>query len=264
MKKIGFNTNPDIKETAEPKVYAPVVEEPKLSVVTVRFESGKEFPYVNDKFHLSVGDRVYVDGSLKGEIGEVTAVTTKFKVSLKYYKYVLQKIDFDIHGSFKPVADFFVSRADDAVPTEQLMTWLPPVVNTEEEPEERFVCGEGYSIDLNDIENNKDFDYEVAEKGLVLLNEGYVKFISVTNGEGIAVIRRHHLHTVEFKLKDKEMTDIFCGCLDPNMCKHILAVAIALRKIVETLEIKENESFTAIESGLFFSATKYADSTFVV
>ena len=113
MKKTEFGINSESTELSNVKAYTPVAEEPKLSVVTVRFEDGREYPYLNNKFNLRVGDKVYVDGKLKGKLGMVVAVTTRFKVSLTYYKYVLAKADFDFHGSFKPVANFFVSRGED-------------------------------------------------------------------------------------------------------------------------------------------------------
>ena len=262
MKKIGFNINPETTDIAEVKAYVPVVEEPKLSVVTVRFEDGREYPYLNDKFNLKIGDMVFVDGKLKGRLGMVVAVTTKFKVSLAYYKYVLAKADFSFHGSFKPVANFVVSRGEETIPFEQLQTWLPPAA-PDDEPEE-FVCGEGYAVNLNDIESTEGFDYDTADAAVELLTEGYVKFISVVNGIGRAVIKRRHLQIVEFRLEGNNMTDIFCGCLNPGLCRHILAVAIGTKKIIDTLEIGEKESFTAIENDLFNIATNNRGTTIVV
>ena len=72
----------------------------KTNVVSVNFGAGREYPYLNDKFDLAVGDKVYVGGKLAGTPGTVTEVLTKFKVSLKYYKYVLQKIDYAVRGKF--------------------------------------------------------------------------------------------------------------------------------------------------------------------
>ena len=72
--KIGFSIGENKKENAENIVnaIAPeiVVEEPVRSVVTVRFENGKEYPYYNDEFNLNVGDVVFVDGKLAGQPGQ--------------------------------------------------------------------------------------------------------------------------------------------------------------------------------------------------
>ncbi len=262
MKKIGFNINPETTEIATVKTYTQVIEEPKLSVVTVRFEDGREYPYLNDKFNLNIGDKVFVDGKLKGRLGIVIAVTTKFKVSLIYYKYVIAKADFNFHGSFKPVANFVVSRDNEIIPFEQLETWIPPIDPDEEE--EKFVCGDGYVINLEDIESAEGFNYDIADNAVELLTEGCIKFISVVNGVGRALIKNRRVNIVDFKLEGNNMTDIYCGCISPDLCKHILAVAIGTKKIIDTLKIGEKESFTAIETNLFSTATNNTETIIVV
>ena len=86
----------------------------KTNILYVRFPNCSEYPYLNDKFDLAVGDKVYVDGKLAGVLGEVTEALTKFKVSLKYYKYVLQKVDFDIKGEYKKTDNFMNLKAINA------------------------------------------------------------------------------------------------------------------------------------------------------
>ena len=69
MKQIGFSINEEKEYEKEEKAYAPKEEEAKQSVVTVRFENGREYPYYNDKFNLKINDLVFVDGKLYRQVG---------------------------------------------------------------------------------------------------------------------------------------------------------------------------------------------------
>ena len=67
---------------AEKKVDVPVQEVqqrsivPKKSVVQVRFPGkGVALAYYNDQFDLHLGDLVYVDGKLEGQLGRVVEIS---------------------------------------------------------------------------------------------------------------------------------------------------------------------------------------------
>lgn len=56
---------------------------PRKSVVQVRFPGkGMSLAYYNDQFDLKIGDLVYVDGKLEGQLGRVTEITYNFKIKI--------------------------------------------------------------------------------------------------------------------------------------------------------------------------------------
>lgn len=77
MKKypIGFNTRINKeKEINKPMEICKGVIEPKKSVVRVYFPSRcTSWAYYNDSFDLKIGDFVYVEGKLEGEMGQVNS-----------------------------------------------------------------------------------------------------------------------------------------------------------------------------------------------
>ena len=72
---------------AEKRVATPIVEDqtnavaPRKSVVQVRFPGkGMALSYYNDLFDLKLGDLVYVDGKLEGQLGRVVEINYNFKI----------------------------------------------------------------------------------------------------------------------------------------------------------------------------------------
>ena len=56
---------------------------PRQSLVQIRFPGkGMALTYFNDLFDLKVGDRVYVDGKLEGQLGHVVDVSYNFKIKI--------------------------------------------------------------------------------------------------------------------------------------------------------------------------------------
>ena len=75
--------------TQEKKEMVPTYQEdlktivPRKSLVQVRFPGkGMALTYFNDLFDLKVGDRVYVDGKLEGQLGHVVDVSYNFEVKI--------------------------------------------------------------------------------------------------------------------------------------------------------------------------------------
>lgn len=74
---------------------------PRKSLVQVRFPGkGMALTYFNDLFDLKVGDRVYVDGKLEGQLGLVADVSYNFKIKISDYKKVIAVVNTDVHGQF--------------------------------------------------------------------------------------------------------------------------------------------------------------------
>jgi hypothetical protein len=244
-------------------VLEPVVEEPVKSVVTVEFDNGKEYPYYNDKFNLKVGDIVFVDGKLAGKAGRVVKVTTKFKISLKYYKFVVAKLNLDIHGSFAKVESFMLCKGNNVVPFEQIKSWfVPPVANDEDE--EEFILGEGYECPINDISLGDEIDSEEWHEAIETLVSNNVKFITVNNGIGHAIVKNHKTHIVDFTIADGRIKDIFCDCIKPDFCRHAVAVCLAIDTFIEENHIEETDDFSAIDINLFHQIIGMNDTTITV
>ena len=248
----------------------------KTNIVYVRFEGCKEYPYINDKFDLAAGDKVYVDGKLAGQIGEVTEIITQFKVSLKYYKKVLQKVDMDIKGEFAKNENFFVASNNDALPFEQLFSWLqgPKATDSEEEPEE-FICGDGYELELDMLDNIEDAkddgetfiktcDFRDAQE---LAESGALAFVTVKKGRGMAAIKcKRGCNIVDFDFDGDKMlmSNIFCTCISPRLCEDIIAVAYALNEAIKGLSLPRDADITLIEEELFNIVTQDKATTVIV
>lgn len=234
----------------------------KPNIVYVDFGCEKCYPYINDKFDLEVGDKVYVDGKLAGKIGVVTEVLTKFKVNLKYYKYVLQKVDYKIEGTFMKMKNLMVGVDESSISFEQLLTWVKAPLSPDAEPEE-FLCGDGYEIDLETLldddckfagKNPTGIDDYLFWNAEELVEGGDLKFVTVQNGIGHAVIDDEGILIVDFRFDGKTLTDIYCTCMSPKLCEEMVAAAIAMRLAIKKFGIASNSDFTVIESELFEEA----------
>jgi len=229
----------------------------KTNIVYVKFGYNREYPYINNQFDLKVGDKVYVNGKCKDQIGTVIEVINQFKASIKHYKYVVQKINFDFHGKFTKCEEFFVSVGEDALPYEQVFSWIKGPSLEEEPGENEFlVCGNGYEIDLNDfdVENCELTKYKNLEDEYCFIKTIEVEFITVKNSVGKAFVYNDDEYSiVEFKIdmKTKKMSNIFCDCLSARLCFDIEAVAIAIITAIKKGVLTDDENFTIIESELF-------------
>ena len=83
---------------------------PRKSLVQVRFPGkGMALTYFNDLFDLKVGDRVYVDGKLEGQLGLVVEISYNFKIKISDYKKVVAVVNTDVHGQFFMAGSHFVT-----------------------------------------------------------------------------------------------------------------------------------------------------------
>lgn len=243
------------KEKAENVIVEPEGQE-KVSViptvVEVKFEDGRQYPYYNDKFDLKENDVVFVDGKLFGKPGRVVSVTDKFKISLEYYKKVLSVLDLNFHGSFKKELWYMINEGDTDLSFEQVKGWFVPL----SEAEELFIKGKGDSADLEhgfEVSENEMSDAEdIVERERCL-------FISVINGEGKAIIKgKGGYHTVEFNLQDGSvLTDVYCDCIKPCSCSHMEAISMLLYFFKKHEKIDLEKDFNIISQKLFYSVISY-------
>lgn len=255
---IGFSiSNKENTEIIKPEI---AEEKPVRSVVTVHFINGREYPYYNDMFNLKVDDIVYVDGKLAGIPGRVTEVTTKFKVSLDFYKRVLSKLNLEFHGEFKKNFCFMVCNNPVSLNVEQVKTWyFPP-----KEEKEEFFVGDGYTVNLDNITACEDFDDVEFSDAVDIVDDGEVKFITIKNGKGYAIVKRNKPHLVEFEYKNGVISNLLCDCIKPGLCDHSLAVCIAVDILIKNGIDKENPEFTVLDINEFLKITSYTNKDFSV
>lgn len=258
MNKIGFSIANEENKNESTQAFAPVegLEAPVRSVVTVHFVNGKEYPYYNDSFNLKVGDTVFVDGKLAGIQGEVVKVSTQFKVSLDYYKRVIAKLNFEFHGKFNKVNNYMLCENPNALTPEQVKPWFFPP----REAEEEFFVGEGYTVELKNADSIELYDEDAIDDAYDVIYSANIKYISVNNGKGFAIVKGSKPHTVEFTYADGVVTDLLCDCIEPYMCGHALAVCIALKAILDELPENSKPNFTALHVSEFIKLIVQKDS----
>lgn len=254
MKSIlGFG----IEETEETVKTAPAPaaeQAPVRSLVLVRFiGDGRAFTYYNDLFDLAVGDRVFVSGKLAGKPGIVEKITTKFRINTADYKKVISRTCTSIRGTYEEMIDKMVSYDGCAVTPEGFRSWILPPKHAEDDEEEEILTGDGYELSLPNLEEDDEAGQEALEKAVEYCRSGKVAYISVINGVGKAFIEGSKWYEVDFRLRGDMLTEMYCDCMYPGLCKHLLAAAITIRALAKTAGLVTERDFTAIDENRFWS-----------
>lgn len=227
------------------------------SLVSVRFiGDGRAFTYYNDKYALEEGDFVFVSGKLAGKLGVVESVTTKFKINLADYQRVISKANGSIHGTFESILDKMVSYDSEAPSPDEFRSWIMPPKGwdkSEDDPEDEIIIGDGYELHIPDLEESNEVSPAVLQRALDYCREGKVAYICVRDGIGTAFIDGTSWYEVNFRLEGDTMTEMYCDCPFPGLCKHLLAVAITLRALVMKGNLHPDEDFVAIDSNRFWN-----------
>ena len=246
-KVIGFGSS-EPEETPEVREIPAETVQPKLSLVSVRFESGHVLTYIDDSIGVKPGDRVFVDGTRAGKIGVVERVTTKFKVPAKGYKQIIGKASAPVRGTYEAVGPMMVSEGDGMTP-EEFRCWILPPEDTEE-PEEMAV-GDGYEIDVREIEDAEGMEEAVMERAFGLCRDRKVAYLTVRGGIGTAFVIGTKWYRVDFRLDGEVMTEVYCDCPCPWLCKHEAAVAMTVRAL-QNAGIRTDRDFTAVDAVTFW------------
>ena len=264
MKKIGFMHYGDTQEDINPVVEAPKIETPTKSLVKIHFpESNRDLSYYNDRFTLEKGDVVYVAGKMAGEAGVVVSVSTKFRIHTADYQKVVAKLDLTFHGDFTRIQDKMVCFNNVCITPAKFESWvIPPTEEKkkdDEEPDE-VISGEGYTIELDNIEACEDLTDIIGHRAIEYCMEGRVRYLSVQNGKGCAFVEGSKWYRVDFNLEDGLVTDLFCDCPYPGLCKHAVAVAVTLRMLYKQPGMEQNADFVALDRWLFWKLAARCDS----
>lgn len=258
FRKIGFKTD-GTSSSAEPVASAhPEAQPPVRCLVYVRFEGiRKAYAYYNDRFCLKEGDTVFVSGKLAGKPGTVEGVQTHFKIRLSDYERILSKAEGDLRGHFESLMDKMICDDPGVLPPEIFRTWvLPP-----EEDEEDILLGEGFSADLNAFEQDDEMPQSALHKGVEMCKDGRVVYLHLQGGTGTAFLSGDVWHEVNFSLANGTVGDLYCDCPYPEdgMCKHMAAVLITLRFLLQTDRLRNADSFVAMDRNWFWNTVSGQD-----
>ena len=264
--KIGFMAKAEKNETMRNQENEKVIEpsckseSAKKSVVEIFFlERHLTCSYYNDMFDLKLGDIVYVEGKLEGMRGRVVAVNYNFKIKLSDYKRVIGIVDTNIVGRFFMAGSHFITTDNNALNYNKVITWFRAPLDEDEE----FISSyDDSSFYLNDLGNIKT-DISTAEKGKEYYTEGHVQYIELKEGKGRAIVLGRKPYEVEFNYNGGEISRLVCDCYCTGICKHELAVCLALKEILELTEkeypdIDPSDYLAVINKTTFF---EYAVNT---
>ena len=246
----GIEETPENAEVPE-TVSVPREAPPVRSLVSVRFpDGGRELTYYNDRFDLAVGDRVFVSGKLAGTPGVVEKVTTRFRICLSDYQRVISKAFGAPRGSFEAMIDKMVSYDRLAMPPEDFRSWILPARSPE--GGEDILCGDGYELSLSALEEADEASREVLDRAVDYCRNSKVAYISVIDGIGTAFIEGTHWYEVDFRLRGDRMSEMYCDCPYPGLCKHLLAAAITIRTLAQNCGLDTDRDFIAVEERRFW------------
>lgn len=244
---IGFGAPQE--ESALAPMNQKEISTPVRSVVDVVFQDDTILRYYNDRFDLKAGDGVYVSGKRAGSMGVVKSVTTKFKINLSGYERVLARSDFQLRGSFEPLGVFMVGVTPDAGPSPELFRqWIKPPMD--EEPE--YACGEGYELELDHFEQDDEVDPKVLSRALDYCRQGRVRYLALRDGVGTAFVEGTAWYEVNFRYDVGRITELYCDCPYPGLCKHELAVMLMLRALLKELKYNCLPDLIAIDQSFFW------------
>lgn len=251
--------------TQEKKEMIPTYQEelktivPRKSLVQIRFPGkGMALSYYNDQFDLKVGDRVYVDGKLEGQLGCITEISYNFKIKLSDYKKVIAVVDTTVHGEFHMAGSHFVTFDPSTLPVHQIALWFKAPIK---EDEEVISSTDDSSFRLEDLKS-MNISTAVAERGHDYYMENRVRYICLDGAKGLAIVEGSESYVVEFEYRNGEISHLICECPCGYTCKHEFAAILQLRETLEIIDKHYAEEYE--RAGYFAAITKGALFAFAI
>ena len=122
-----------------------------------------------------------------------------------------------------------------------------------------MISGEGYTIDINHIEDCEDITDAIAERAVGYCREGRVRYLCVQGGVGRAYVEGGKWYRVDFHFCDGIMTNIYCDCPYSDLCKHEVAVAMTLRMLFRQPQFQNAGDFMALDRWTFWQLASRTD-----
>lgn len=228
---------------------------PRKSVVQVYFAGrGVTLSYYNDQFDLKMGDFVYVDGKLEGELGRVTDLTYNFKIKISEYKKVIAAVDTQVHGQLFMAGSHFVAFDPKILPKEQITMWFKAP-----HEEDEYVTGTDDTVFSLDDLKGMNITSAIAERGQEYYTDNRVRYLCLDGTQGYAIVEGKESYTVEFEYREGKIGRLICDCLCGYNCKHEFAAMLQLRETLQIIdkhyreEFEHTGYFAAIVKGTLFA-----------
>lgn len=257
--KIGFTAEHTENEQNQATYTLPKqTATPRKSVVQVYFAGrNMTLAYYNDQFDLHQGDIVYVDGKLEGMRGRVTEVNYNFKIKVSDYKRVTAVADTAISGQFFMAGSHFITFDRETLPKNKAVIWFKAPKKEDDE----FINGSDDTAFC--LEDLKDMNISslMAQRGNEYYLQNKVKYLSIDETHGYAIVEGREPYEVEFEYRNGEISSLTCSCFCAGNCKHEFAAMLQLSetlKLIEKHYAKEYERtgyFAAINKVIFFTFT---------
>ena len=218
------------------------------NLVEVRFDGGLKLSYYNDLEGVKVGSLVTVTGKKSGEICTVVKVLSTFKAPKFEMQWIDEIIETDLTGSYFSIKKDVFSF-DSNLTAKQFLSVMS---RDKYEPSKIFGDGE-IEIDLENLESCELFDNElIKERGLEIYKNQMVRFISLKNGQGKAVVLGTNWYEIDFKYKKGKITSLLCDCPYFTNCKHSYAFLLKFREVLKSLkEMGKEKDFVMIQKENF-------------
>ena len=144
----------------------------------------------------------------------------------------------------------FITFDRNAIPEDKVALWF----RAPTKDDEIFsVSGDDTSFNLHDL-NGMEIKHESARRGHEYYIDNRVKYISISEQRGYAIVQGTIPYEVEFEYHHGEIHHLTCNCFCSCNCKHEFAAILQLREILELID--QNYASEYQNSGYFAAVTK--------
>lgn len=124
---------------------------------------------------------------------------------------------------------------------------MPPV-----KPEDEYETGNDDTVIVLDKLGDMKVSQAVWERGREYYMDNHVRYISMDDGCGRAIVEGEYAYEVEFDFADGEIRNLICSCPCGHTCKHEVA---AMMQLKETLELIDKH-YADLHHGYFATIVK--------
>lgn len=177
------------------------------------------------------------------------------EIKLSDYKRVIALVDTTVHGQFFMAASHFVTFDRNAIPADKVALWFRA---PSKDDEEFVIGGDDTSFNLHDLKSMR-ISNEIANRGQDYYIENRVRYISIDEHRGYAIVQGTVPYEVEFEYYDGEIRHLTCNCFCSYNCKHEFAAMLQLRETLELIdkyyasEYSRSGYFAAVIKGTLFT-----------
>lgn len=227
--------------------------------VMVAFEGvNRLYTYFDDEHNLSPGDVVYVEGKMWKKPGQVQEVLEAGCLDGNLYNRVLAQLDMEVHGTYHSYGPYMFCFDEQAISYAQFKSWVSPP-----DPQQKRTPKDGFALPLDELGYCDFVSEKTLEYGIHCFEKEQVEFLSLIDGEGLALVNNGRWITVAFECDGKTIKNITCQNDPENFCEHAVAVCLTLRTLLnlfqnEFADCYRGRQFTAVNRNLFYRIIAYS------